>query len=100
MDRGGINFARLRITISLDLLVLSHKLFSEAHDEMCSNSAETVDQATARTIKYVSSAYLTMELAWWRECRSETTTSKDDGPKPEPCTTLALMCAISDIRSA
>jgi len=66
-------------------------LFSEAHEELCSNSAETVDRAYAGTIKYVSLAYLTMELVWWRGCRSEATTSKDDGPKPEPYTTLAFM---------
>ena len=54
MDRGGINLDHLRITISLGLLVLSRKLFSEAHDEMCANSAETVDRADAGTIKYVS----------------------------------------------
>src|SRR6218665_3097528 len=45
------NVDRLRITISLDLLVLCRKLFSEAHDETCSNSAETVDRADAVTIK-------------------------------------------------
>ena len=60
---------------SLDLVVLRRKLLTRVHEEICSNSAETVERADAGTIRYVSSAYLTIELVWFRACRSGATMS-------------------------
>ena len=94
---GRITPRRRTMNISFDLDVLRCRLLRSAQADTCSSSSHTVDLMREPTIKYVSSAYLTILFSEWTGCRSEALMTNSAGPTPEPWTTLALMLTSADV---
>src|SRR5208282_3265122 len=78
-------------TISTDLTRFSFKLFSRAQRSMLSISAAHNSTLMAGITRYVSSAYLCMELPGVTGWRSEAVTTYEAGPIPDPCMMLAMI---------
>ena len=77
--------------ISFVLAWLSFRLFLSAQVSMCLSSEHTEAALEAGTNKYMSSANLQILFKGEMGERSEAVITKENGPIPEPCTTLAVI---------